>query len=241
MSPTPRQPESRFRPTPWKNKPATPGAFAVIDIDGVLASMAEFEPLLNTERSQDRDWHTFHRSYSRAKVIRAGRKLVEMLQSAGLQIAYSTTRPEQFARATWNWLLSHKFPPGPIMFRHFIKDGSRPQDEVKVRQWWAWQDEHGPAQPIIAWFDDSQTASNMLRAHGCPAWHPKEFLKKVRSVGGTKDAVVEVLKAGPIDMATLDERLSSSRGAWQQSEDAWQAKQKAWFKRHQQALRDRNR
>ena len=240
MQPTPR-PDAPHRPTPWKNPPACVGEFAIIDIDGVLAAMEEFEPLLHTARSKDRDWYAFHRSFGLARQIKSGRKLIESLRSVDVHVAYSTTRPEQFARATWNWLDRHHLPLGPIQFRHLIKDGSRPMDQVKVRHWWNWHDTYDLDHRLVAWFDDSQTASNLLRANGCPAWSPKEFLRRVRAAGGTTDAVTSVLEEGPIDMRVLEEREVAARGPWQEQEDTWQAKQQEWFQEHQARMRERNR
>ncbi len=241
MAPPTRRNDARTRPTPWKNPPARTGDFAIIDIDGVIASMEEFEPLVHTERSQDRDWHTFHRSYGLAKPIRSGIKLIESLQEVGVEIAYSTTRPEQFARTTWNWITGHRLPPGPIMFRHFIKDGPRPDLEVKVRHWWSWYDNYDTDHRLVAWFDDDQDATNELRLHGCPAWIPKEFLKRIRAAGGDDAAITQVLQDGPIDLDLLGEREETSRGPWQEKEDLWQAKQQAWFKKHQAMIRSRGR
>ncbi|MCF8786077.1 MULTISPECIES: hypothetical protein [Rhodococcus] len=241
MALTPRRRDTRTRPTPWKNPPRRTGDFAIIDIDGVIASMEKYEHLIKTERSRDRDWHTFHRSYGFAKPIRSGRKLIESLQAVNVGIAYSTTRPEQFARATWNWIDRNNFPLGPVMFRHFIKDGPRPENEVKVRHWWSWYDNYDADHRLVAWFDDDQSATNELRKYGCPAWIPKEFHKKVRAAGGTDDAVIKVLRDGPLDLDLLGEREETSRGPWQEKEDQWQEKQKAWFKKHQAALKDRNR
>src|SRR5699024_6480802 len=128
-SPGPHRAE---RATPWKNPPERGGPTAVIDVDGVMASMADFEYLIDAPNAAGKDWRAFHSHFSEANGLRSGRKLAESLRSVGVHVVYSTTRPEQFARVTWAWIRRRHLPTGMIMFRHFIKDGNRPDIEVKV-------------------------------------------------------------------------------------------------------------
>ncbi|MGF7120552.1 hypothetical protein [Rhodococcus sp. AG1013] len=112
---------------------------------------------------------------------------------------------------------------------------------MKVRHWRGWHDTYDLDHRLVAWFDDSQAASNLLRANGCPAWNPKESLKRVRAADGTPDAVASVLEEGSINWAVLEERELTARGPWLEQEDLWQAKRKVWFQEHQARMRERNR
>ncbi|MDN5759474.1 MAG: hypothetical protein L0H59_13255, partial [Tomitella sp.] len=226
-------------PSPWKQSPDAAGPTVIVDIDGVLASMARYEHLISAPRAAEKDWKAFHGNFGKAKVITSGRKLVESLESAGVTIVYSTTRPEQFARATWNWLRKNNFPAGHVMFRHFVKDGPRPATEVKLRHWWRWYDKFDDRNELVAWFDDNQPAINELRKQGCPAWHPKEFVRAVRSHSDSDNAVRAALEAGPTDLIELADTADTAWPAWKASEYAYQEKRSAWFARHQQRMRNR--
>lgn len=224
----------RTRLTPWKDDPAEPGPTVIVDVDGVVANMDQFNHLISAETSRDKDWATFHRSFNQARLITSGSRLVSSLTDAGLEIAWSTTRPEQFARATWRWLQSHHLPLGPTMFRHFIKDGPRSAIDIKLRHWWFWYDQYGEDNPILGWIDDDLTAVHALRANGCPAWHPNELIPHSR-----KGQLLATLRSGPIDMELLDQRLAESRPIWQANEDDWQARRAEWWARERSRRRTR--
>lgn len=235
----PDRPAPRSRPTPWKNEP-TAGSTVIIDIDGVLASMTRYEHLISG-RAADKDWKTFHSKFGNARALKSGRKLVASLTAAGIVVVYSTTRPEQSARSTWNWLLKNGFPPGHVMFRHFVKDGPRSAMEVKLRHWWRWYEKYDEANPLIAWFDDNQPSINELRKSGCPAWHPKEFVRAVRAHGDSDTAVRDALETGPFDLIELADLADAAWPEWKSREDAFQEKRSAWFARHQERMRARRR
>lgn len=222
----------RSRATPWKDAPAEAGPTVIISIDHVVASMDRYTHLIDAEHSRDRDWATFHRSFGKARLIVAGKRLVEDLVAADYQIAWSSTRPEQFARATMRWMNHHRLPLGPIMFRHYIKDGPRPPIDIKLRHWWSWTDNYGDTNPIIGWVEPEPAAINALRAHGCPAWHPKDLTRRSRS-----EPINEVLEHGPIDLSVLQEHRDNSRAEWQLGEDAWQARRSAWWEKQKQVRR----
>lgn len=224
----------RTRLTPWKEDPADPGPTVIVDVDGVVANMDKFTYLIAGETSRERDWATFHRSFNRARLVTSGSKLIGDLTDAGLEIAWSTTRPEQFARATWRWMQHHKLPLGPAMFRNHIKDGPRSAVDIKLRHWWSWYDKYGENNPIVGWIDDDVAAINALRAHGCPAWHHKDLIRHAR-----KGGLLATLRDGPIDMALLDEHLVQSRPIWQANEDAWQARRSEWWSRQKSRRRTR--
>lgn len=87
------------RPKPWLDAPR-PGPTVVVDIDGVVADMHNFEGLIAAPSYADRDWKRFHTHFGEASLNRAGGKLVRALDSAGFTIAYSTTRLDQFNRTS---------------------------------------------------------------------------------------------------------------------------------------------
>ncbi len=104
------------RPKPWLDAPR-PGPTVVVDIDGVVADMHNFEGLIAAPSYADRDWKRFHTHFGEASLNRAGGKLVRALDSAGFTIAYSTTRLDQFNRTSDRWIRAKSLPPGHIESR----------------------------------------------------------------------------------------------------------------------------
>lgn len=111
------------RPKPWLDAPR-PGPTVVVDIDGVVADMHNFEGLIAAPSYADRDWKRFHTHFGEASLNRAGGKLVRALDSAGFTIAYSTTRLDQFNRTSDRWIRAKSLPPGHIESRSLWVDGT---------------------------------------------------------------------------------------------------------------------
>lgn len=122
--------------TPWKEPLHDPGPVVVFDIDGVLADMRPFKYLIEAETSRQKQWKEFHRKFEKAAPIKAGLITAKRIYNElEIDLAYSTTRPEQHARRTLRWLENHDLPMGPILFRHFVRDGPRSVIDVKLRHW----------------------------------------------------------------------------------------------------------
>ncbi len=130
------------RPKPWLDAPR-PGPTVVVDIDGVVADMHNFEGLIAAPSYADRDWKRFHTHFGEASLNRAGGELVRALDSAGFTIAYSTTRLDQFNRTSDRWIRAKSLPPGHIESRSLWVDGTvRRAFDVKRRHWWRWENHY---------------------------------------------------------------------------------------------------
>lgn len=222
--------------TPWKEPLHDPGPVVVFDIDGVLADMRPFRYLIEAETSRQKQWKEFHRKFEKAAPIKAGLITAKRIYNElDIDLAYSTTRPEQHARRTLRWFEHHNLPMGPIQFRHFVRDGPRPAIEVKLRHWWYWQDRWAEQNPVLAWIEDDPASMHGLRAHGCPAWGPNELKVASRKHGSLKAA----LEAGPVDWAVLEKAKKDSYKKWRVAEDEWQAVRKQWWQEERQRQRQR--
>lgn len=217
-------PPQRQRLTPWNDPLPKPGPVAIFDIDGVVANMAKYEYLIEQQR-----WADFAKQYGRAALIARGVRLVEDVEDAGLQVVWSTTRPEQAMSRTWRWLRESHLPQNPILSRHMIKDGSyRPTADVKLRHFFTWQNKYGERNPIVLWVDDDNDDRNTLRRFGCPAWTPMELQRAiVRSHGAPLTTVLA--EKGP-SAQTLQHNLELRQPKWQLREDEYQAKRQEWWR-----------
>lgn len=226
--------EKRRADAPWREPLARPGPVVIFDIDGVIADMSEHEYLIDTERAADRDWKNFHAHFTQAKPIPSGMKtLKKIYKNLGIDVAYSTTRPEQFARRTLWWMHHNHVPMGPMQLRQFIKDGPRPEVEVKLRHWWTWQKKFSDENPVLAWIDDDPQVRNILRNHGCPVWNPRELHRAALAEGSLKTA----LKKGPMDWDELKDNAESSYKDWKIAQDAWEEKRFEWWRHYREKMR----
>lgn len=220
---------------PWRDPLPTPGPVMVFDIDGVVATMKKWEHLLGDKFSLE-GWAEFQKHYGHAAPIARGARLVDDAIDAGLQIVWSTTRPDTAAAATWQWLQQNRLPLGPIMTRHRIKDGTRPAVEVKLRQWYWWLDKYGDVNPIAAWVDDENSALSALRWNGCPAWHPMHLQ---RTLMRNKDEPMMVTLMNRVTPSAdkLAENLSAHRPTWDLRDNAFQQKRAKWWVEEQARMK----
>jgi hypothetical protein len=74
----------------------------MFDIDGYLADLSAFTPLLtgDSEGSRRQAWQRFFDHVGQAAVIEPGRDLVEAVAGLGLVVVYSTTRPVSYSEPT---------------------------------------------------------------------------------------------------------------------------------------------
>lgn len=207
----------------------------IVDIDGVVATMKKWEPLLG-DSFDLRRWAAFQRHYGHAALISRGARIVDFAVESGVQIVWSTTRPESAAEATWQWLKYKQLPTGPILTRHRIKDGTRPAVEVKLRHWHQWIDKYGNDNPVVAWVDDGDAAVNALRWHGCPAWHPMHLQRTLRRNEGEPLLTTLAERVHP-SMPVLAERLQAHRPDWDARDSAFQLQRSKWWDQEQERMR----
>lgn len=221
--------QRRPRYLPWQDALSDPGPVMVFDIDGVVATMKKFEPLLG-DRFDEQAWREFNDKYKFAALITRGARLVDLAVESGLQVVWSTTRPSTAGEDTWNWLARHNLPQGPIMMRHRIKDGYRPAVEVKVRHWYSWLDKYGDTNPILGWVDDDDAALHALPYNGCPTWHPMKLQRALNRPRGS--ALIPTLTtrvSPPPDV--LATNLAEHRAEWDARDEAFQAAQSIWWEK----------
>lgn len=213
---------------PWREPLHDPGPVVIFDIDGVLADLAAFEYLVDADRAADKDWKAFHGNFRNASVISSGiTALKKIYFGLDIDVAYSTTRREQYARLTLWWLHYHQMPMGPMQLRQFIKDGPRPAIEIKIRHWRDWQRKYADQNPVLAWIDDDPQALRALRAHGCPAWAPLQLRKAELA----KRSLRRALDDGPIPWDVLAANEAATLPQWQADEEKWQAKRSVWWEK----------
>lgn len=213
------------RLTPWRDPLPKAGPVVVFDIDGVVASMARFEHLID---SADPNWRSFNRHYGEAELISRGARLVDTVIDAGLQVVWSTTRPDAAAADSWRWLRTMDLPTGPIMTRHLVKDGAyRPQTDVKLRHWFWWNDKFGDRNPVIAWVEDDNASASTLLAHGAPIWTPKQLQRVITKANGRP--FIAALAEKDHDREILRRSMTRKRPGWQKREDAYQEERSKWW------------
>lgn len=221
---------------PWREPLHDPGPVVIFDIDGVLADMSPHQHFITADRSRDKDWKAFHNHFVEARPIKAGLVTARRIYNElDIDLAYSTTRPEQFARRTLYWMRKNRVPMGPVQFRHFIKDGPRSTIDVKLRHWWYWQAKYESVNPVLAWIEDDPAALSALRANGCPAWGIKELRRASKTEGSLKAA----LERGPVDKEVLAANRERAYPQWRAAEDEWQAKRKLWWQKQMRRRRGR--
>ena len=222
------------RPKPWLDAPR-PGPTVVVDIDGVVADMHNFEGLIAAPSYADRDWKRFHTHFGEASLNRAGGELVRALDSAGFTIAYSTTRLDQFNRTSDRWIRAKSLPPGHIESRSLWVDGTvRRAFDVKRRHWWRWENHYAETSPIVAWIDDEPDAVDALRGEGCPAWVFSELFDRLK-VGD----VVPALASGPEPVDVLAAWKAEALPRWEEFDERFKVKHARWQKRHAERMRSR--
>lgn len=220
---------------PWRDPPTNPGPVIVFDIDGVVATMIKFEHLLG-DRFDFQEWSAFHKRYKYAALISRGARLVDDAVEDGLQVVWSTTRPDHTAPDTWEWLQKNNLPTGHIMNRHRIKDGTRPALDVKLRHWHSWRTNYWDRNPIVGWVEDDDAANDILSKYGCPTWRPKRLQRAV--VRNPDQSMIDVLAShGRFTAETLAEKYESNRYDWERREAEYQAQRHKWWQAEQERVR----
>lgn len=209
----------------------------VFDIDGVIATMKKFEPLLG-DRFDVKAWREFDSKYKYAALITRGARLVDLAVESGIHIVWSTSRPDSAAEDTWTWLSQHRLPQGPILTRHRIKDGYRPAVEVKIRHWYQLIDTYGDTNPIVGWVDDDDAALHALRYNGAPTWHPMQLQRTINRSHGAPLLSTLLTKVAP-SHEQLAANLAEHRPEWDARDAAFQASQSIWWEKEKRRTAER--
>lgn len=89
-------------------------AWAVIDIDGVLADVRH---RLHHLGSRPRDWESFFAAMGDDGLLAPGAESAHQAHDDGLAIAYLTGRPERYRAQTLSWLKRWGLPSGRLLMR----------------------------------------------------------------------------------------------------------------------------
>ena len=147
---------------------ASPTAWAVLDIDGVLADVRHRLHHLDGAR---RDWGAFFAGMDADPVLAPGREVAQEAVASGLAIAYLTGRPERYRSRTDRWLRSHGLPPGDLRMRP--DRDRRPAREFKIDALTSL----AASMPIAFLLDDDEDVVRAARAAGFTArqadWLPR--------------------------------------------------------------------
>jgi len=104
----------------------TARAWAVVDLDGVLADVRH---RLHHVANRPKDWEAFFAAAPQDPVLPEGRAVVERLVRDH-DLLYLSGRPHRYRPDTLEWLRRHDLPDAPLQLR---PDGDRrPARQVKV-------------------------------------------------------------------------------------------------------------
>ncbi|WP_128645095.1 hypothetical protein [Rhodococcus sp. BS-15] len=143
----------------------------ILDIDGVLADLTEFEHLLTrADVAIQQRWRDFFDHIPDAKVLDDGRELAWAIAGLGHTLLYSTTRPAYTRTPTRAWLGVHDFPIArALLARPHVEPPRHPQPafQIKLAHSRAVTNKH-PAW-LRCFIDDDQAIVDRLRAQHVPA------------------------------------------------------------------------
>jgi phosphoglycolate phosphatase-like HAD superfamily hydrolase len=172
-------------PGPQHPSPTTPSAsgraYAVVDIDGVLADVRH--RLHHVER-RPKDWDAFFAAAAKDTPLAEGLAVARQL-ALRHEIVYLSGRPERLRRTTERWLTRHDAPSGAL---HLRRDGDRrPARQLKlgvVRRLAA-------TAPVGVVVDDDPEVCAALKAAGFTTFHATWTLVDETDEKGTNRALRE--------------------------------------------------
>jgi beta-phosphoglucomutase-like phosphatase (HAD superfamily) len=139
-----------------------PPAWAVVDIDGVLADVGH--RVHHVER-RPKDWDAFFAAAPHDPPLAEGLAAVAEQVSQGRRIAYVSGRPERCRADTIAWMELHGLPLAPLHLRR--DDDRRPARETKLQIVRRLEREA----PIAVVIDDDAAVVAAMRAAGYAVLH----------------------------------------------------------------------
>ena len=143
----------------------------IVDLDGVLADLSEFEELLTLDDVPiAQRWQNFFAHIPDATVLDEGRDLVWAIDGLGYTVVYSTTRPAYTRTPSRIWLKDSEFPTcRALLTRPHLETAGHPQPalQIKLAHARAVTNKH-PAW-LRCFVDDDHTVVEQLRGHHVPA------------------------------------------------------------------------
>lgn len=137
-------------------------AYAVVDIDGVLADVRHRLPFLDR---RPKDWDGFFAAAGSDTLLPEGAAAVAELVVRGLTVVYVTGRPERCRRDTQRWLTRHGLPAGELFMRG--DRDRRPARQTKLET----IQRLGRQHPVTVVLDDDDAVVGTLRAAGYDVLH----------------------------------------------------------------------
>lgn len=139
-----------------------PTAYAVVDLDGVVADVRHRLPFLDR---RPKDWEGFFAAAADDPVLPEGRAVVTELLGRGHEVVWLTGRPERCRRDTVRWLARHGLPEGPLFMR-----GNRDRRPARMTKLEAVR-QLERERPVAVVVDDDELVVRTLRAAGVTVLH----------------------------------------------------------------------
>ena len=143
-------------------QPAEPAAYAVVDLDGVVADVRHRLPFLDR---RPKDWDGFFAAAVDDPVLAEGGAVVAELVARGHEVVWLTGRPERCRADTVRWLSRHGLPDGPLYMRG--NRDRRPARETKLEK----VRELARRRPVAVVVDDDDLVVRTLRFAGFNVLH----------------------------------------------------------------------
>ncbi len=142
--------------------PTEPAAYAVVDLDGVVADVRHRLPFLDR---RPKDWDGFFAAAVDDPVLPEGRAVVEELLTRSHRIVWLTGRPERCRADTVAWLARHGLPEASLYMRG--DRDRRPARETKLEK----VRELARHRTVAVVVDDDDLVVRTLRAAGFTVLH----------------------------------------------------------------------
>ena len=139
----------------------------VCDVDGVLADLSAWTPILtDPDIPESSRWKTFFSHVHEAPLIDAGARLVAALGDLDYRIYYSTTRPGWLTTPTRRWIVDQGLPSKFV----YVRERRDQRGPIDVKLDHCRQVAERTGHPVLAFVDDEPAVVTALRAAGITAF-----------------------------------------------------------------------